>query len=107
MKNFVIVGNSVLLLGFLLGCANWLAAGFPEFPKEIKEEHLIIVTNGQADCFKMEITSFFPRKLAEPIAVPIEECDGLAGLLPKEAIAMDNWIDDVYKWGKENKCYKQ
>lgn len=95
----------VMLAVSLTGCGKWLPVGFPEPPK-IEAEHLIVIQNDKAYCFKLNIESYIPKKLAQPISVPLSECNELGGVLPDEAVKIDNWVEKVYRWGKENKCYQ-
>jgi len=95
----------VILAASLTACGKWLPVGFPEVPK-IESEHLVVIQGEKAYCFKLKIISAVPKKLAEPVAVPLSECNELGGLLPDEAVKLDNWVEEVYRWGKDNKCYQ-
>lgn len=97
---------TAMLVSSLIGCAKFLPVDFPKFPSEIKGEHLVIFEGKEPHCFFVEIETLFPRKFKKPVEVNLLDCDGVSGLLPKEAVKVDNWMDDVYKWSTDNKCFR-
>lgn len=95
----------LFLLLLLSSCANQI---FPEFPPQVGFQRVVIVKNDKAHCLIFEIVSKFPYKIKYIEEVPLSQCDGLGGFLPKEMQAITAWMDDVHVWAKdrEESCSK-
>lgn len=110
MKNTLILVASLCLFG----CAK----KFPEYPKNLREFHLIEVIGQPMDqnfvshlknlddvpnpepgqvvrCMDFKVTHVNPYEFKFTEVVPLTECHQVAGYKPEENVLLWNWIDDV------------
>jgi len=93
----------------ILAAFSLTACQIPSFPKfpDIKYDYFLALEQDLPVCVRFKIITTLPYKIGEPTKVPLKECEGLGGYLPKDRVKFLNWTDDVQRWGKERSdCLK-
>ncbi len=107
----------------LVGCNK----GLPEYPKELKQFHMIIIPNQplsaeldemvinvqdiprdikKIECLQFDVVQVNPYQFDFKGVVDLSQCHEVAGYKPDENVKLWNWIDDVFRKAEQNGCFK-